>query len=244
MFERTASLWRRLTGRQVNPAVNTKDEVADERRVWVRYPADLTTQYAPATEAEDPSLAARIADISLGGIKLRVDRPSEPGSMLTVTLPGEGSSLTVLACVVHCQSLARGEWALGCSFARELEESDLQGFGARKSRPAVGDDRTWARYPCAVKAFCQPVSAAESEPLAGRVLNISASGMALELAHELPPGTLLSAELHSQNERGVLTILACIVHVSVHSDGRRVTGCNFIRELTESDLQALLERQG
>jgi hypothetical protein len=37
-----------------------------------------------------------------------------------------------------------------------------------------------------------------------------------------------------------LTILACVVHVTTQQDGQRITGCNFIRELTEQDLRLLL----
>ena len=72
------------------------------------------------------------------------------------------------------------------------------------------------------------------------MLNISANGMALQLDRDLPTSTLLSADLTGGNGSWALTILACVVHVTVQPDGQRITGCNFIRELSESDLKKLL----
>jgi c-di-GMP-binding flagellar brake protein YcgR len=240
MFERTSSLWRRLTGRTPSTPPSASTEEA-ERRAWVRYPSTAETQFTPVGEDNQTSLTARVRDVSLGGIKLLVGRPFDTGSMLTVVLTGEGqSSLSVLACVVHCREQAGGEWALGCSFAAELEESDLEAFGARKARSDPGDGRHWARYPCQVRALCQLAVEPEQPAWPAQVLNISANGMALQAGCELPTGTLLSADLTSGNGPGALTILACVVHVTVQPDGKRVTGCNFIRELSESDLKTLL----
>src|SRR4051812_38535912 len=103
MFERTVSLWRRLTAprsRQTDAAVLT-----DDRRVWVRFPADLETTYRPAGAAAAERFPAVLRDISVGGVSLSVDRPFLPGDLLTVELPtpAEGSACTVLACVVHVE---------------------------------------------------------------------------------------------------------------------------------------------
>lgn len=240
MFERTASLWRKLTGRPAPEASQTAT-AEDERRAWVRYPASVELQFIPLGEEEETALSAQVQDVSRGGIKLVAARPFEQGSMLTVILPGEGqASLSVLACVVHCRQLADEEWAVGCSFSAELEEADLQTFGAQKSRPASTDGRNWARYPCHVKALCRLAIEPERPAWPAKVLNISASGMALQLDRDLPTGTLLSADLHSGQGPGTLTILACVVHVTLQPNGERITGCNFIRELSESDLKKLV----
>ena len=61
MFQGTASWWRRLTNQQ--PAADSFAATAtaeDERRIWVRHPCDLQTQYAP--DGDEPPLAARILD--------------------------------------------------------------------------------------------------------------------------------------------------------------------------------------
>jgi len=241
MFERTASLWQRLTGRTRGTPAAAVGDLEDERRFWVRHPSNAETKLIPVGEEAQTPLPARVADVSQGGIKLVVSRPFEPGSMLTVILPGEGqSSLTVLACVVHCLPLSETEWGLGCSFSAELEEAQLQVFGARKAKAASSDDRNWTRFPCNVKAVCRLATDPEGPPWPAKVLNISATGMALELAQEVPPGNLLSADLEGSQNLGTLTILACIVHVTVQQNGQRITGCNFIRELSESDLAKLL----
>ena len=71
------------------------------------------------------------------------------------------------------------------------------------------------------------------------MLNISAGGVALVVDHDVPPGALLSAELHAPDGRAVVTILACVVQVTVRSERERVLGCNFIQELGDDDLAAL-----
>jgi hypothetical protein len=242
MFEQTVSLWRRLTGRGQQAPKSAGGLPDDERRVWVRHPSNVETLFAPAGTPEEEFQSARIRDVSQGGVNLLVPCAYEPGELLTVSLPSsEGHApLTVLACVVHCHKLAEGEYALGCNFSQELSEEDLRAFGAHKVRPSAPDDgRNWTRFACNVTAVCQTASAEPSAPWTARLSNISANGMGLLVDHDIPTGTLLSAELRGQ-QRGSLTILACVVHATVQPDGQRVVGCNFIRELTEADLKALI----
>ncbi len=53
-------------------------------------------------------------------------------------------------------------------------------------------------------------------------------------------GMLLSVELHGATGPSARTILACVVHVTPRGEGEWALGCNFIRSLTEQDLQALV----
>jgi PilZ domain len=240
MFERTASLWRRLTGR-LRPESDLSARESEERRVWVRYPSNVVTQFAPLNGVVQSSVPARIRDVSLGGVQLVVTEAFEPGDMLSVTLPGEGeSSMTVLACVVHCRAMANNEWALGCNFSAELEERQLLAFGAQKPKASGGDGRGGTRFPCTVKAFCQFPNQADDPAWEAQVLNVSSSGMAVKFERHLPTGALFSAELHNGNSKEKLTILACVVHVTIQPDGQRISGCNFIRELSEQDIRLLL----
>jgi c-di-GMP-binding flagellar brake protein YcgR len=243
MFEQTAALWRRLLGRpQTASSAADAGTAEDERRVWVRVPADLQTQLAAPDRPDEAGVAARIRDVSRGGIKLLVDRPFDPGSMLTVVLPAADgkSSLSVLACVVHCQPVGADEWHLGCSFSAELDDDDLDAFGAIKERPIPPDGRNWARFPCGeVTATVVRLSDSDPHRYPARVRDISASGVALLVSAEIPTGTLLDAELSGPDHRS-FTILACVVHVGPAPEGGYVLGCNFIRELNETDLQALL----
>lgn len=239
MFERTTTLWRRLIGRAQPVAGETPEE--HDRRVWVRYPSELLTRYSLMGNGHEPHFSARVRDVSLGGIKLNTTSSLEPGTLLTITLPGDGkSSLAVLACVVHSRQVSASEWIVGCSFSAELEEWQLRAFGARHPQPAENDGRQVARFPCGFKAFCQVAGEPENPTFEADVLNVSLNGMALNATQELLTGTLLNAELHGSRGATLLTILACVVHVTTQQDGQRITGCNFIRELTDQDLRLLL----
>lgn len=239
MFHSTFSFWRRLVG--MTPAATTDSAVAtEERRLWVRYPTNLVTIVHTAA-GDEPSerVSAVVRDISLGGVNLVVDRPFETGQLISVELPLEGEETqTVLACVVRANPQHGQQWALGCVFSRELASEDLEGLGARRLRNKPDDKRVWMRFPTNVEATYQKVGAFDSESLPARVLNVSASGVGLLVSERVETGALLSVDLlgHGKTRR---TILACVVHVSPRDDAWAL-GCNFIRALSEQDLQAFL----
>jgi c-di-GMP-binding flagellar brake protein YcgR len=243
MLGRTVSLWRRLVGGQMPAGLEGGDQaVADDRRVWVRHAADLETMVQTDSGTDGEQLSARVRNISLGGISLLVDRPFETGELLTIELPGveENHSHTVLACVVHAMSHSDQEWALGCTFARELSDDDLQAYGARRVKHAGPDQRVWKRFSTAIKASFQVISAAEATKHPAQVLNISASGVGLAVTELVKVGALLSVELHGAHGSAERTLLACVVHANDRDDGEWALGCNFIRSLSEADLNALL----
>ncbi len=243
MFERTVSFWKRLLGRQA-PAegAGAVQQAEEERRVWVRYPADLETTVQAAGSPDAVRLSARVRNVSLGGVSLAVDRPFEPGDLLSVELPGatEQTRCNVLACVVHVGETPEGGWVLGCTFSRELSEDDLEAFGARRERHSPSDQRTWVRFVTDVKASYQRIANAKPAPQPATVVNLSASGVGLLVAEAVENGSLLSVELHSGDGDFTRTMLACVVHVTARADGEWALGCNFIRSLSEEDLKALL----
>jgi hypothetical protein len=243
MFGRTLSLWRCLRSVEPGSAPDKGGpDVQEERRVWVRHPADLQTTYQPADAVDGARLSARVRNISLGGISLVVDRPFASGAMLSIELPGpaEGSSSTVLACIVHVKPQGSGEWALGCTFARELSDDDLAAFGARRVKQPPPDQRTWQRFPTSVTASYQRVTDPHPEQAPAEVLNISPNGVGLLVKQPVGPGALLSVGMHGANPSAERTMLACVVHVTARAEGEWALGCNFIRSLSEADLQALL----
>jgi hypothetical protein len=71
-----------------------------------------------------------------------------------------------------------------------------------------------------------------------KVLNISASGIGLLVGAATRTGTLLSLELLGPGGQAS-KVLACVVHAAPHDD-QWALGCNFIRELTEQELKALV----
>jgi hypothetical protein len=247
MFERTKTFWRRLVGNSTqtgNLALALEDK-PDERRVWARFPADLETSLKTAGAADSTRLQVRVRNISLGGVNLLVERSFEPGTMLSIELPGasEETHCTVLACVVHCVQDEDNQWSLGCDFSRELSEADLASFGARRERHGASDKREWKRYPCNVSSTYQLVAADDQTAYPAKVLNISASGVGLQVNRFVENGALLSVELHNSAGTTERTMLACVVHVNHlaegEGEGEWALGCNFIRSLAEEDLKAL-----
>jgi hypothetical protein len=240
MFKQTAAtLWRRLTSRRQVPEASVAAAAQeDDRRTHGRQPTDVPTRCA---QADNPSAVfeVRVRNVSPGGVKVILDHPLTPGTLLTLNLPAQQGTeeTTVLACVVHCTEASQGEWLAGCSFSGQLDVDDLVRFGARPSNPA--DHRAFDRRPCNVSARCLLVGGEAEGAWDARVLNISPAGMAVHVTRDIPNGSLLSAQLQGTPGRAPLTILACVVHVANQTDGAHVLGCNFIRELRDEDLQQL-----
>ena len=237
MLDRAAALWRRLT-HQPAPAGPLADE---DRRIWVRRHVSVETRVTPTSGGGESPLPARIVDVSSGGLKLVVCWAFGPGDLLTVELPaGPGeTSVTVLACVAHSRPEGEKEWVVGCRFSAELSEADLAALGAARTRSAPPDSRNWSRHACQVKAVYHLVPDDGEARCEAKVLNVSPGGVALLVEDEVRAGALLSVELHAPDSRAVVTILACVVHVTVESEHERILGCNFIQELDEQDLQSL-----
>jgi hypothetical protein len=237
MFGCTFSFWRRLVGK-TSPA--TTDAPAD-RRVWVRYRADAMAN-VQQTQGLENRVWAKVRDISLGGASLLVECRFETGQMLTLELPqrDDGERRTVLACVVRAVPQGDGQWELGCVFSRELSDADLKGSGAKRARHAPTDQRTWVRFASNLKATYQQIGDPENRSYPAQVINLSASGVGLGVAAAVDAGTLLSVDLVGAEGSSARTILACVVQVTTQASGWAL-GCNFIRELSEQDLMALIK---
>ena len=241
MFDRAASLWNRLTQNPAWRSPEAGQTAVEDRRLQGRHPVQIEAKVTPAAGESEPSLPARVLDVSSGGVKLLIARDFEPGDLLTVELPAPAGdpTISVLACVVHAQPEGETEWLLGCRFSAELNDADLAAFSAVQAKPAPTDCRNWSRFPCEVKAIYQIIPDDDDVRREAKVLNISPGGVAMIVEHDVRAGALLSAELHAPGGETVVTILACVVHVAVQSEHERVLGCNFIQELSENDLKAL-----
>ena len=161
--------------------------------------------------------------------------------MLSLELRADQDEVrTVLACVVRSNATDDGAWSLGCVFSRELSDEDLGAFGAQKVQASAEDQRIWVRYDCTLKAHYRKFGDDTVEPQLVQVLNISASGIGLSVNLPLEIGSLLTVDLLDKAGRKATSILACVVHTAQRASGDYAIGCNFIRELTEDELQALL----
>lgn len=238
MFEKTFSFWHRLVG---TTAAATTAEMHDDRRLWVRYAADLEGKVQLAEKQGSAKILAKVRDLSLGGANLLVDQPLQPGQMLSVELPADqGNVCTVLACVVRATPQAEGHWSLGCVFSRELNNDDLGSFGAQKVQADGDDNRVWVRFSCELKASYRKVGDVADQAQPAEVLNISANGIGLAVQPTLQAGSLVNVDLFDKNGRMMRTMLACVVHTTQRASGDYAVGCNFIRELSEEELQSLL----
>jgi c-di-GMP-binding flagellar brake protein YcgR len=242
MFERTFSFWRRLVGRQEAPDQAGGTAVEEDRRLWVRYQANGLAQVHLSQQDRAERISARVHDISLGGANLIADRPFEPGQILSVELPSgaSGEQQVVLACIVRVVPQSSHEWSLGCVFSRELSVEDLHKVGAGKAKAGEDDQRTWVRYDCSLTATYQRIGEEGGPSHTAQVLNVSASGVGLLLSEPAESGSLFSLSLHGERGQAVRSILACVVHTTARSTGELAAGCNFIRELSEAELQALV----
>ena len=240
MFEGTVAWWRRMMKHQPEAASFGAVATNEERRIWVRHPCNLETQYAP--EADEPPLSARILDISRGGARVIVTRSHEPGSLISLELPGADgkTSCAALACIVHERQIDDEEWELGCSFSQELNEDQLRAFGLGSATPSADDKRNWLRFTANLTASVQLTNSYNATRWPAQVLDLSPAGIALTVEHEIRNGTLLTMDLSSANGYMVETILVCVVHITTHENGIRRLGCNFISELQENDLRKLL----
>jgi c-di-GMP-binding flagellar brake protein YcgR len=204
----------------------------------------VETILQPTDRADSSPHSAMVRDISRSGIHLVVERPFQTGEFLSIELPGcdDHPATTVLSYVVRAAKRPEGDWALGCTFASELTDEDLEPFGAKRVRSAPPDNRRWVRSPCNVQATFQTVRDPAAKPEPARVLDISASGCGLALARATEVGTLLSLQLTSAQGLAAMTILASVVRAS-EADGEQVLGCTFLRDLKERELQGLLNQQ-
>jgi PilZ domain len=97
-----------------------------ERRVWVRRPCELDGFCQPPVGSGALQWAAKIEDVSEGGIAIVVDRRFELGALLAIEVQQDDSPVTtVLARVVRVIKKSHGRWLLGCSLAKRMKEEDL-----------------------------------------------------------------------------------------------------------------------
>jgi hypothetical protein len=105
-----------------------------------------------------------------------VPHPLEKGTLLRVALPG---GLTTVACVVQTTAEPPEEWLVGCQFIEELSEEKLALCGAKPAVGNAGNQRGHTRYQTSLEALIRPVWAAQSTYALAKILNLSASGIAL-----------------------------------------------------------------
>jgi hypothetical protein len=213
-----------------------------DRRVWVRSLSDVETNCKLAEAPATGRMAARIRNISRGGANLLIPQRLDPGALLSIELPGDaaGDEYFVLACIIHSNLQPNGEWSLGCTFARELSEEEVQSLVSKPIAPFESDERSFVRFPCPTKATYQFVNAPERPAGTAKVLNLSPKGIALAVPETIEVGTLLSLDVHALSGTTKVTRLASVTRLIPQEAGEWSIGCNFISRLSDQDMRALL----
>jgi hypothetical protein len=95
------------------------------------------------------------------------------------------------------------------------------------------------RQACSLEATSHPLDAGETLSWGAVVNDISPGGVGITLCYPFRPGTFLAVELQSAG--GMLrTLMVRVMHVHDQTDGMWRLGCEFVKPLTQSDIELFL----
>lgn len=224
---------------QTHPSTNGHHT---ERRNEVRQ-VSTGTAMVESSSGDGQRYSAQILEVSDNGMRMKVRNRFEEGSMVRIDLPCEelGPVTTVLACVMNLRHEGDGLYSLGCQFCTELDDSDLNSLGVKREqieKPEV-DNRNFVRYPTRAQVLYRNMRSSTEPVLPGIVLNASPTGIGLKVKESLMPGTLLDLTVQGERGQKLFEILACVVYRHLDRDSQYTVGCNFIRELSDLELDTL-----
>jgi len=101
--------------------------------------------------------------------------------------------------------------------------------------PAV-EHRAFARH------FCEIGAVVDSWP--ARIENISRGGLKVVIGRRFEVGTILKVEIALQGEEIPSMLLVRVVRITQEPDGSWGLGCAFNQEISEEQLQELLNEEG
>jgi len=121
----------------------------------------------------------------------------------------------------------------------------MQAFaGAGRPDSVRGFDcRVTTRRTCNFQTSCEPTSVRGDRDIkwAATINDISVGGIGMVLQRRYEPGTGLTIELPDSASDTTYTVLARVVHVKKQRDGRWHLGCNFVSELSEEEVETLIQ---
>jgi hypothetical protein len=103
----------------------------------------------------------------------------------------------------------------------------------------TADRRASVRYLCAPETFSYALGKGQDVCLVARVRDLSCDGIGLGLTQAVAPGTILNVELQGTDRQLPCFLLARVKHITPQADDTWLAGCQFVRRLTEDELQAL-----
>ena len=108
-------------------------------------------------------------------------------------------------------------------------------------RPSV-ECRLYERKPCAVPTSCQPASVSEMHESrwSATIVDMSQGGVRIVLKRRFEKGTALAVELPGTETRKPSVVFVKVIHLKSQGNGEWALGCKLISELSEEELQGLL----
>lgn len=116
----------------------------------------------------------------------------------------------------------------------------------RPNDMALVERRAWIRYASDVDVSCQPRGAMKDAGWPGKIVNVSAGGIALLLRHRFERGTPLVVEVISAAESLPRKVRARVVHArSVLVGGQHgwLLGCVLTTPLSEAEVRSLASQE-
>jgi hypothetical protein len=106
------------------------------------------------------------------------------------------------------------------------------------SKEAI-EKRKTARHVCGRDAVSHPLDGQDTLCWGAQVRDISAGGIGLSLCYPFKLGTLLAIDIQGP-PGGTRTLLARVVRVNDQVDGTWTIGCEFVKPISDSDVEILV----
>jgi hypothetical protein len=115
----------------------------------------------------------------------------------------------------------------------------------RRSKDRVETEcHAWVRVSAGQAGACQLMpGSTNNEAISGwwgRLRNVSSRGLSMRLRQTFEPGTLLLIELSDKTKRKKCSFPVRVVHTTAEGSRLWLIGCQFIRPLSEEDVQGLV----
>jgi hypothetical protein len=110
----------------------------------------------------------------------------------------------------------------------------------RSIKPPAAERRAWIRYP----GKLAPLPISDGEFKRGwwaELSDVSKHGVRVLMSSQVLAGTMLLIEVPQGAGQAPEPVLMRVIHVAQQSVGAWLIGCEFVRILTEVELQALLQ---
>jgi hypothetical protein len=121
--------------------------------------------------------------------------------------------------------------------------SDDDVFPIDQAEATLFDRRGATRHPCPGQSLWRLVGEDPAAVPLARIRDVSDTGIGLCVREPLPPGAVFVLIPPGQTPPLPRPLTLRVVHATPLAEGDWLVGCQFVRRLTDQDLQALLGRE-